>query len=755
MNDLSLIGEVILHTMWQGAIVGLSFWIGSRLLGKNNPLARYRLAGIHLLWLCGWALFTLWTKLPGTEAYSPALGATMDLEGLQLLIEQFQAGQGETLSWQQQISPWLGWIWLLGVLVLSIRLIGGWWYISRLRNNSYAPASPEWQKLSDQIASTLGVKGHVAVKLSGLIRQPMTIGVLQPLILIPVEVMTGLSESDLKMILAHELAHIKRYDYLINLIQHLLEIAFFFHPVVWLISRDMRRTREACCDDLAVSVTGDAISYAQTLTRLQRQFVSRSTLLPMTYLASPGTLRLRIERLFATRTSSSPWLSIPLIVLAGVLLVFHPWDHPALQQSISATTSTWFQPASPTAPVVPQGIQSSTDPAVVSTTPVEPQGPQLAPAGISSTVMEEDLGSFHYYISPDFTREDLNALIDKMETKGITLTIDNVNFNDGEITALSVSVRTERARGSFSIEPFRGLIITVSDDLTDIRFSSDMNPPPPPPPVPAPAAQPVVPGSPTPSPAPNPTPGAATIPPPPPPVAPGVESIPPPPPPLPEDALMFVDGVEVPTSQMEDLSPEDIETINVWKGDAAVERYGERGRNGVIEIQTKSADQGAASPSMESGDVEFKIRGYGSAEPIYVLDGRVVSKDDLSALSPDGIAEVVVHKATGDPQNDDQLVSAYGYGAKNGVVVITTNENADESVISVGDAVMISSGAMTASFDPDADPIYIIDGERANKRQVRRLKSKNIDKVEVLKGDSAIAIYGEEAASGVVIITTK
>ena len=206
---------------------------------------------------------------------------------------------------------------------------------------------------------------------------------------------------------------------------------------------------------------------------------------------------------------------------------------------------------------------------------------------------------------------------------------------------------------------------------------------------------------------------------------------------------------------MEDLSPDDIETINVWKGDAAVERFGERGRSGVIEIQTKSADQGAASPIMESGEVQFKIRGYGSQEPIFVLDGEVVTREELQNLRAEGIAEVVVHKATGDPQNDDQLVEAYGYGARNGVVVLTTQENADNATITVGDAVLISASGSDSSSDPDMEPIYVIDGERATKRQVRRLKSRNIDKVEVLKGDSALAIYGEEAAGGVVIITTK
>ena len=603
MNDLSLIGEVILHTLWQGAIVGLSFWIGNLFLGKNNPTARYRLGGFHLLWLSGWAVFTLWTKLPGTNTFPPSFGPTVDLEGMQFLLTQLSGSESQTIPWHHEISPWLGYLWLLGVLCMSVRLMGGFWYISRLRKTSLPPPSPGWQDLSDQVSATLRVACQVRVRLSQSISQPMTIGIFKPWILLPVEMVTGLSESDLNMIFAHELAHIKRYDYLTNLIQHLLEITFFFHPVVWLISRDMRRTREACCDDMAVRVTGDAIRYAQTLTRLQRQFVSTSTLLPMTYLASPGTLRLRVERLFATRTSSSPWLSIPLIILAAVLLIFHPWDHPALQTGIRSSAATWFQSASLATPVVPEGIQSPAS-ASESFIPVRPEN--SSETTILSTAEPEDDRRINYYVSTDFTREDFNTLIGKMAKKGITLIIDNLNFEDSEVTTLAVTVLTERTRGHFSIEPFRGLIISVSEDLTDVRFSSDMNPPPPPPPVPAPAVQPVEPGSsaPTPAPAPTPSPGTVTIPPPPPPATSGeTSSIPPPPPPLPEDVLMFIDGVEVSAATMEDLSPDDIETINVLKGDAAVQQYGERGRQGVIEIQTKSADQGTASPIMEDGQV--------------------------------------------------------------------------------------------------------------------------------------------------------
>ena len=192
----------------------------------------------------------------------------------------------------------------------------------------------------------------------------------------------------------------------------------------------------------------------------------------------------------------------------------------------------------------------------------------------------------------------------------------------------------------------------------------------------------------------------------------GSENVPPPPPPppVPEDALMFIDGVEVPTSRLKELSADDIETINVWKGDAAVERFGERGRNGVVEVQTKSADQGAVSPSMESGEVRFRVRGNRTMDPIFVVDGQVVTKAEMEELTPDGIAEVVVHKVTGDAQNDDQLIEAYGDGAANGVVVITTNENADQAIITAGDAVMITTSAGAASIGENGDPLYIIDG---------------------------------------------
>lgn len=763
MNTLELIGLVVLHTLWQGAIVGGSFLIGSWFLGKNNPLARYRLAGVHLLWLLGWVGNTLWQQLP--DASGNGTDAVILYGFTQADILAFlQGGKERSLDWIDTLSPWLGWIWVAGVMILTARLIGGVWYVRQLRKQSISSPFKEWQQLTDEYARRLGIQRSVKLAFSRKVSQPMTLGVLRPIILLPVELMTGLPMADLDMVLAHELAHIRRADYLINVLQNVLEIAFFFHPVVWWISRDMRRSREACCDDLAVGITGDAIRYAQTLTRLQRLFISQKTILPMTYLASPATLRLRVERLFVAKSTASPLLILPALAFIAGLMLLHPWNNPQLAESIQATASSLFQPAVQPTGIVPNNLQPSTAAVVVATQEpqVQPTPPEADPAVVFLSEAEER--DHVFYFLKTHTKEDLDQLKADMAAKGITLEVFNVNFNDGMITSLGVKVKTEKTSGTFNIEPFKILIVEVSEDLSNINFTTN---PPPPPPAPT---TPVVPGRRV-NDAPPPPPAPAhpviegrrvegTVPPPPPPVpaptpTPNAEReypIPPPPPVHGETTgmisgeaspLIVVDGVII-EGEIGDINEDRIAEVNMMKGECAIEKYGDRAANGVVEITMKKPGLfGRNRDSERTGEVEFNVRG--SAKPLFELDGEIVSKQTIESISPDDIFEVVVIKPTEDDEGNQSLFDQYGEAGKNGVVQVRTKKAA----LVDGDVreIMTTSGQ-------DA-PIYLINGERVPSSSAEGLNPNNIASVNVLKGEAAIEKYGEAGKNGVVEITMK
>lgn len=767
MNTLELIGLVVLHALWQGAIVGGSFLIGSWFLGKNNPLARYRLAGVHLLWLLGWVGNTFWQQLPGTSGAGSDSTVLYGITQADILAF-LQGGTERSLDWVDTLSPWLGWVWIAGVMILSVRLLGGIWYVRQLRTQAINSPFDEWQKVTNEFASRLGISREVKLAFSHKVSQPMTLGLFRPIILLPVELMTGLPMADLDMVLAHELAHIRRADYLINVLQNVLEIAFFFHPVVWWISRDMRRSREACCDDLAVGITGDAIRYAQTLTRLQRLFISQKTILPMTYLASPATLRLRVERLFVAKSTASPLLILPALAFIAGLMLLHPWNNPQLVESIQATASSFFQPAVQPNGIVPNNLQPSTAAVVVATpeTQVQPSPPEADPAVVFLSEAEER-GHVFYFLNTH-TKEDLDQLKADMAAKGITLEVFNVNFNDGLITSLGVKVKTEKTSGTFNIEPFKILIVEVSEDLSNINFTTNPPPPPPPPTLPVveghrvddaaplpppPPTQPVIDGRRV----------QGTIAPPPPPVhaptpTPNAEReypIPPPPPPVPaenpkirlsgdQDALIIVDGVPLEEGERVEIDEARISEMNVLKGEASIEKYGDRAANGVVEITTKKPGLFHLNRNSESsGEVEFKVRGSG--QPLFELDGEIVSKREVESLSPDDIFEVVVIKPTDDDEANQSLFDQYGEAGKHGVVQVRTKKAA----LVDGDVREV----MTISSQDS--PIFFVNGEQVAENSVESINPDDIASINVLKGDAAVDKYGEAGRNGVVEITMK
>ncbi len=167
-------------------------------------------------------------------------------------------------TWEQ-VSPWLGLAWLVGVAGCSIRLLGGWLITARLRSATARLAPVEWQARLAPLMKRMGVLRRVSLRASTRIEAPMAMGWLRPVILVPVGALAGLSTEQVEGLLAHELAHIRRHDYLVNLLQSLAEAVLFYHPAVWWVSRQIRTEREHCCDDLAVAATGATCSPTRAL----------------------------------------------------------------------------------------------------------------------------------------------------------------------------------------------------------------------------------------------------------------------------------------------------------------------------------------------------------------------------------------------------------------------------------------------------------------------------------------------------------
>jgi beta-lactamase regulating signal transducer with metallopeptidase domain len=216
-------------------------------------------------------------------------------------------------------TTWVLGSWAAGVFLLSLRLFGGWCLTRRAARQAGIPVGPAVQALAERVRARLGVRRLVQIVESSRVAVPVMIGWLRPIVLVPPAALAGLSPTQLEAILAHEFAHIRRHDYLVNLLQTVVETVLFFHPAVWWLSRGIRRERELCCDDLAVGVC-DRLTYATALSALAHLKQPSLALA-----ATDGSLRDRVRRIVNTSTSSESakggWMAMLPLMLVVTLAV--------------------------------------------------------------------------------------------------------------------------------------------------------------------------------------------------------------------------------------------------------------------------------------------------------------------------------------------------------------------------------------------------------------------------------------------------
>jgi uncharacterized protein (TIGR03435 family) len=235
-----------------------------------------------------------------------------------------------------QFLAWVVVVWLIGAAALWVRLAGGWVVAARMRSMLVRRASQEWQQTLRKLAAQIGLSRPVRLLVSALVQVPTVVGWLRPVVLVPVGALGGLPDEYVEVLLLHELAHIRRHDYLVNMFQSVAEALLFYHPAVWWVSGQIRAGRELCCDDIAVSVAGDALTYARALAHLESYHPAHISAAALA--ATGGSLADRIARLLghsrpAVHTGMGPGVVTIaiLLVTAGYGLFAQSDLHPAFE----------------------------------------------------------------------------------------------------------------------------------------------------------------------------------------------------------------------------------------------------------------------------------------------------------------------------------------------------------------------------------------------------------------------------------------
>ena len=314
------LGWVLLYFVWQGLIVGAVSAVLLWLLRHASARWRYAVCALALL-LC--------LCIPTVHLLSLLSGTSL----AQLPMDAPPAWRAALQAWM----PALVLAWSAGVGLMSLRLCLGLAWVGRLRRQAVA-APAIWQARLDALALRMGLhrSRQVPLKLHAGLASPVTVGFWRPVILLPAALLSGMPVALLEALLAHELAHVRRWDYLVNLLQSVAEALLFFHPVVWWLSARMRAEREQVADALAAQALQDPQQLATALHALSLHTAApqHSGLLMS---ARGGALLTRIERLMAPGPDTAGWkLAVPALLLACATLLLQTQEKPAVSGAMLA-----------------------------------------------------------------------------------------------------------------------------------------------------------------------------------------------------------------------------------------------------------------------------------------------------------------------------------------------------------------------------------------------------------------------------------
>jgi beta-lactamase regulating signal transducer with metallopeptidase domain len=374
------LASILLHFVWQGAALGAAAFLLLVAMKQSRPQVRY--AGLLLIF-AGMAACPLatWFVTPQREPKVGDAGVVIGpvaslrsasprsetplvknarqdstlgsasvsasstgtaVQAVPLASPGISALAESALHGLDRHRPWIATAWLVGVFALGLRLTAAVVGAERARRRGLMPVVESVEQTIAELAARLNLARPVRVFESLLTETPTLVGWLAPVILLPTSALCGLTPLQLRAILAHELAHVRRHDYFVNLLQTVVETLLFYHPAVWWISRRIRHEREICCDDMAVALCGDGLAYARALAALEEE---RNAMPALGIAARGGSLSERIRRILsrpAPAPSDRGTLAAVavVIVLLLALVLQHRTASSAEAESISGSSVT-------------------------------------------------------------------------------------------------------------------------------------------------------------------------------------------------------------------------------------------------------------------------------------------------------------------------------------------------------------------------------------------------------------------------------
>jgi TonB family protein len=327
---VNALGWTLIHFLWQGICIAGAFWVVCKVTRPEQASVRYWAGMLAFLSAVVVPVVTFLRSLPGmAEAVPVALtgpGPTLAAAVRPSFGQILQLGLEPAI-------PVVVALWGMGVTLLSVRAVLGWLGARRLADQDTRPVGEALQAVVEALMRRLGVDQAVRVLSSTRVKVPTVVGWIKPVILLPVSVISRLPQDQLEMIIAHELGHIRRQDYLLNLLQVVVETLFFYHPAIRWMSRQVRQEREHCCDDLVVARCQKPVLYARALANLENL---RGPVAAVMMAASGGDLVYRVRRIIRRELPGNHGGFTQLAVLLAVAAVVGLGAHQGLELSRQA-----------------------------------------------------------------------------------------------------------------------------------------------------------------------------------------------------------------------------------------------------------------------------------------------------------------------------------------------------------------------------------------------------------------------------------
>lgn len=686
MNNplITALGWTLVHSLWIALVFAFITRLFFMKVDAERALLRYRISLGSMLGLLLVTIGIFVHYYTSFEAPEVALGPEISMQTNETVFldwEQVAPPEDTSMwSWSQQAIqlehyfPVLVLLWLLGASFMGIRLAGSWWYLQQMGTRGLQTPDAEWTQRFNHLCTKMGIRRPVRLYWSERVQEPVTLKHIKPIVLFPLGLVTQLSPEQIEIVLLHELAHIKRWDYLVNWVQSLLELLFFYHPAVWWLSAQVRTAREHCCDDLVLQADQQQrMLYAQTLTQLSVYSLNFKSKLAMSYSGNNNqSFTFRVKRLFGqadqTRTGQKPILSGLLVLLFMALIMLN--------------SSNLFA-EKPDAETTEEFLLSLLDPE------------------IRDLVLDEE--ELQLDTIPIFRKEASNKEEFLLEAKVPVYFLDGKKMSKEEFDQQGIKpeeiskvevIKDSAVNGTRYPE---GAIMIYTKAYVEQQGGESVEP------------DALVEGSRTLF---------------------GVKPL----------IILDEKRIGFGEEKLEELDSDKIASVNVYKDEKALEKFGSEAQNGVIEVFTKDYldNREKETPSTD-------------AQPLIIIDGvrHGFGKEKLEDLEPSQIASVTVLKG-------ESATKKYGVEAKEGAIEVQTKAfDASQQTDSATSEIVVRG----TRSDAEQKPLFVIDGLMVGRsttdEEFKKLNPNDIESINVLKGAAATKKYQDLGTAGVVEITTK